>query len=274
MPGTTPHNLRGRDAKSDAATLNRAMRPPPSFTTVSRLKQRYGDPDLVVPKLAPLKSRSQVGNPDQRRLQQAAIRKQAEIKEFLQEEKMIGSRVSSIVREQEPDVQKEEEPVAAAPLPAPSVAPGHTVANSKWGKEEASSPTKTEEAAPKPKVPLILVRGDYYSATSPPSTKADDYKAAVSELDSTLKSFAPLELTSSPTHPIQKAVAWMRKEKDQAILKDKSLTPSAEMAHDLRLLRFLIGSKFDPVKATDEYISALKKRRDLKLDSLRDQVRV
>ena len=118
---------------------------------------------------------------------------------------------------------------------------------------------------------LILVRGDYYSATSPPSTKADDYKAAVSELDATLKSFAPLQLTSLP-RPIQKAVAWMRKEKDQAILKDKSLTPSAEMAHDLRLLRFLIGSKFDPVKATDEYISALKKRRDLKLDSLRDQV--
>ena len=248
------------------------MRPPPSFTTVSRLKQRYGDPDLVVPKLAPLKSRSQVGNPDQAQLQQAAkAKKQAEIKEFLQEEKMIGSRVSSIVREQEPDVQKEVETVAAAPLPAPNVAPGTPWANSKWGKEEASSPTKTEEAAPKPKVPLILVRGDYYSATSPPSTKADDYKAAVSELDSTLKSFAPLELTSLP-RPIQKAVAWMRKEKDQAILKDKSLTPSAEMAHDLRLLRFLIGSKFDPVKASDEYISALKKRRDLKLDSLRDQV--
>ena len=54
----------------------------------------------------------------------------------------------------------------------------------------------------------------------------------------------------------------MRMRKDEAVAKDASLAPSTEMGHELRLLRFLIGQKWDASKAVEEYLAALKQRCD------------
>ena len=63
----------------------------------------------------------------------------------------------------------------------------------------------------------------------------------------------------------------MRRRADEAIERDVARA-LYEMGHDLRLLRFLIGTKWDMGKASEEYVSALKQRRDLKIDTLRDRI--
>ena len=116
---------------------------------------------------------------------------------------------------------------------------------------------------------MILV-ADAHAASiaAKPNEKSDAYKAAISSVNETLKAFEPLELGRLPA-AVQQTLVWMRTRRDAAVQKDPSLAPSAEMAHDLRLLRFLIGQKWDAAKAADEYVSVLKQRRDLKLDALR-----
>ena len=77
-----------------------------------------------------------------------------------------------------------------------------------------------------------------------------------------MRAFKPIDLRALPL-VIQSTLAWMRTQSDAAIAKSPSLRPSAEMAHDVRLLRFLIGSKWDPTAAAAEYVKALQERSKL-----------
>lgn len=120
-------------------------------------------------------------------------------------------------------------------------------------------------------MPLQLVSDSHASSKARPDEKSAAYKAAVAVCGDRLRAFQPLLLNSLP-QPVQEALTWMRRRADEAIERDKSLAPSYEMGHDLRLLRFLIGTKWDMGKASEEYVSALKQRRDLKIDALRDRI--
>ena len=120
-------------------------------------------------------------------------------------------------------------------------------------------------------MPPQLVSDSHASSKARPDEKSAAYKAAVAVCGDRLRAFQPLLLNSLP-QPVQEALTWMRRRADEAIERDKSLAPSYEMGHDLRLLRFLIGTKWDMGKASEEYVSALKQRRDLKIDALRDRI--
>lgn len=161
-----------------------------------------------------------------------------------------------------PSAVAESLPPVAADIAGDGAAPQMTA---------ATAPTVTAPTPAAPRADLVLVPHGLAIPAGTPDIRSDEFKAAVGSVDATLKAFKPLVLTELPP-AIQRALAWMRKGKDAAVAKDSRLAPSPEMAHDLRLLRFLIGHKFDPPKALDEYVAALKKRRELKLDALRDEI--
>jgi len=70
----------------------------------------------------------------------------------------------------------------------------------------------------------------------------------------------------------ERALAYMRWRRQEAVEKDDRLTPSAEMASDTRLLRFLIATGFVASEAAIMYIDALRWRAERKVDTLRDEL--
>ena len=116
-------------------------------------------------------------------------------------------------------------------------------------------------------VELVLVTPQNAEATGVPDMKSPAWTAAKDNLDKTLKAFAPLDLRALPDE-IQRALAYIR-----AKGKETGVVPSKEMGHDVRLLRFLIGQKWDAMLAGKEYADALKKRKQLSIDTeLRDKI--
>jgi len=159
----------------------------------------------------------------------------------------------------EPDAPKVVSPAETPSKASPAEIPVQAVST--------EEPAKSSE----PRKPLVLVSSSASGAASPkPNPKADDYVAATEALQTTLKAFKPVDVrTLAPV--IQRTLVWMRAQSDAAIQKDRSIAPSAEMGHDLRLLRFLIGQKWDPVEAAKEYVKALQERKKLGVDrTLRD----
>jgi hypothetical protein len=71
----------------------------------------------------------------------------------------------------------------------------------------------------------------------------------------------------------ERALAYMRWRRDDAVASESSIQPSAEMAGDARLMRFLIAKSFDCKGAADMYIDALRWRRDAKMDAHREALR-
>ena len=120
------------------------------------------------------------------------------------------------------------------------------------------------------RAPLVLVAPEN-EMTTRPDKNGLEFKAAQEELTNVLKAFEPVNVRTLPP-VIQRTVAWMRSERDSAIAKNRGLEPSPEMAHDLRLLRFLIGAKWDPSKGIEMYLKALQERKKLKIDQMRDEM--
>ncbi|KAL1496629.1 hypothetical protein AB1Y20_014233 [Prymnesium parvum] len=119
---------------------------------------------------------------------------------------------------------------------------------------------------PSPRRDPVLVKPQNANPALP-NMKAASWLAAKDALDKQLKSFAPVDLDHLPDE-IQGALAYIR-----AKGKESRLAISKEMGHDVRMLRFLIGQKWDVKAAGDEYVAALKKREELKLDTeLRDKI--
>ena len=114
---------------------------------------------------------------------------------------------------------------------------------------------------------LVLVTPRNASAARLPNMKSPEWNAAKDTVDKTLKAFAPVDLRALPDE-IQRALAYIR-----AKGQETGLVPSKEMGHDVRLLRFLIGQKWDAALAGKEYADALKKRKQLNVDAkLRDKI--
>ena len=70
----------------------------------------------------------------------------------------------------------------------------------------------------------------------------------------------------------ERALAYMRWRRQEAVEKDDRLAPSAEMASDARLFRFLMATGFVASEAATMYIDALRWRAERKVDALRDEL--
>jgi hypothetical protein len=215
--------------------------PPPSAATVRRLKERYGDRYLVITSFPSLDYRG------------------------------VNPAESAPTKKPEPLPTPESEAAVSTTVPEPATVPVIAPAAAPPAFAEPSPAESTQASASTPRKALVLVSDGHVVPPSSPDVKSDAFKTATGTVDASLKAFAPLILTTLPP-AIQRTLSWMRKGKEEAIARDASLAPSPEMGHDLRLLRFLIGHKFDPHKALDEYIAALKKRRNLNVDALRDEI--
>ena len=164
----------------------------------------------------------------------------------------------------------------AAARSAPQEAPPEraTLAPSAKAPGNATPPPPINEIAPqtasKKREPVRLVAAEH-TRDAARKPNVDALKAASAVVVERLKSFQPVDLATLPAE-VQRSLACMRSCSDDAISRDTSLAPSKEMGHDLRLLRFLIGAKWDPGKAAEDYVSVLKQRRDLKVDVLRNRV--
>lgn len=220
--------------------------PPPSLAVVSRLKQRYGDADLVI---EPLPAAKKVAAPTVAAQTVAAPIKAAALAPVPAKAPPVAP---PTLAPPKPVAAEPPKPLAVEPLPEPP------------------PPPPMERTVSGRHVVLQLV-GNQTAPSTVPDAKSEAFKAAVKTVDDTLKAFQPLVLTTLPV-PIQQTLAWMRKQADDAVRSNPKLKPSAEMGHDLRLLRFLIGEKFEPQKALDAYVKMLDKRRELKLDELRDAI--
>ena len=119
--------------------------------------------------------------------------------------------------------------------------------------------------------PLVLVQPQNNDRTTKPDPKSADYKEASEALQNQLKAFTALDVTALPP-VIQRTLAWMVAQKDAACKKNAAIAPSAEMGSELRLLRFLIGQKWDPYKASEEYLKVCNERKKLGVDSMRNQM--
>lgn len=93
---------------------------------------------------------------------------------------------------------------------------------------------------------LVLVTPENAKAAEPPNPKSAAWNNAKDDLDKEMKAFAPLKLSNLPDE-VQRALAYIRLKAVESGSK-----PSAEMDHDVRILRFLIGQKWD-VKAAGEH---------------------
>lgn len=131
----------------------------------------------------------------------------------------------------------------SAGTPAPLVAPAAACA-APASPPAATPPSKTAGAAAP--APLVLVDPRHASRPTLPDTKSAAWTAARDALDKTLKAFQPLDLRRLPDE-IQRALAYIRAKGGES-----RITPSAEMGHDVRILRFLIGQKWD-VKAAGQH---------------------
>ena len=58
----------------------------------------------------------------------------------------------------------------------------------------------------------------------------------------------------------ERALAYMRWRRDAAVVTEPGIAPSAEMASDARLMRFLVAKSFDCAGAAEMYIGALRWR--------------
>lgn len=116
----------------------------------------------------------------------------------------------------------------------------------------------------------MLVQPQHDKGEKPDKNSAE-FREASDSLQDTLKNFRPLNLLELPP-TIQQALSWMRAQKDDVVSKKAAVAPSPEMGHDLRLLRFLVGAKWDPEKAMESYIKVLSDRKKLNVDDLRNKM--
>ena len=70
----------------------------------------------------------------------------------------------------------------------------------------------------------------------------------------------------------ERVLKYMRWRRDQAVSENPAIAPSAEMASDARLMRFLIAKGFDCRGAAEMYIDALRWRREVGIDAYRDAI--
>jgi len=68
----------------------------------------------------------------------------------------------------------------------------------------------------------------------------------------------------------ERGLAYMRFKRDEAVGKAPQLRPSAEMASDLRLWRFLVATSFRGADAAKMYVEALQWRIERGMDAVRD----
>jgi hypothetical protein len=251
-------------SRGDSARLMPAPRdPPPSAATLNRLQLLYGDAHAKFPR--PVTAKASAAAP----AILAAIPK-AGSSAGLPPHPDAGP-ISPATRATAPEAVAP--PFAAAPAaaPAPDQPPPAAPLPTREYLDRAHA-APPEAAAPPANTPLCLVSDANASArAAKPNDKSEAFRAAVDECNAALKAFRPLKLASLPA-PVQQALVWMRERRDEAVKRDASLAPSPEMGHDLRLLRFLIGTKWDTAKAVEEYVAALRQRRDLKVDALRDRM--
>ena len=67
----------------------------------------------------------------------------------------------------------------------------------------------------------------------------------------------------------ERALAYMRWRRDDAVAKEAALAPSPEMASDIRLWRFLVAKQFDCEGAAEMYLASLRWRAESGLDKVR-----
>ena len=70
--------------------------------------------------------------------------------------------------------------------------------------------------------------------------------------------------------PHERGLAYMRQQRDAALRTNASLAPSAEMASDLRMWRFLVATSFRAAEAAKMYTDALAWRAEWRIDAMRD----
>ena len=68
----------------------------------------------------------------------------------------------------------------------------------------------------------------------------------------------------------ERGLAYMRQQRDAALRTNASLAPSAEMASDLRMWRFLVATSFRAAEAAKMYADALAWRAERRIDAMRD----
>ena len=90
------------------------------------------------------------------------------------------------------------------------------------------------------------------------------------EISSMRKELPLAEWSSSDLH--ERALAYMRWRRDDAISRDSTLATSFENASDLRLWRFLVATSFRAAEAAHMYLEALRWRREHGMDSVRDEL--
>ena len=107
------------------------------------------------------------------------------------------------------------------------------------------------------------------TAAAPIASKAEPL-AAPSFNANELKALADPPLFAEYGELHKRALAYMRSRRDAAVAAEPNMAPSAEMASDVRLMRFLIAKSFDCAGAAEMYIGALQWRRDAKIDAYRN----
>lgn len=161
------------------------------------------------------------------------------------------------------------EPAVAGVTPssAASVAPPVDISPA----TEAVQPEAIRPAVPAPAAAAVPPPAAA-AASSGPLVKPTPSSGKVSE-----PKFPPEEATQlaepipfaqySAAH--ERALEYMRWRRDDAVAKDAALAPSAEMASDYRLMRFLIAKQFDCGGAADMYVASLRWRSESGMDKTR-----
>merc|ERR1719446_882657 len=159
------------------------------------------------------------------------------------------------------------EKMAAAPVaavPAPAAAPAN--APQPPPQPPPPPPPPAAASAPAPSPPAVAP-----APVAAPTKPVAEPAFTDAEVEVLRTPLAPSEWCGSELH--ERALAYMRSRRDAAVLADPSLAPTAEMASDLRLWRFLVATAFKGGDAASMYVEALRWRKRNGTDATRKCLR-